>query len=115
MTVPVFCFIAAGIFIRPGDSAKAKFIPSEDQNTVNDENGQVTVAPFAIDTPNMVLGAIFSLSINGTNNTNASGVQRAIAFECAVTSVNDGSAGINTNTKFFYNMQDDGSTVPFAV
>jgi hypothetical protein len=115
MYVVVFCLIFTGLFFRFGDLAKSKFVPSEDQNVVNDENGQITAAPFAIDTPNLVLGGIFSITDNGTNLTNSSGTQRAIAFECAIASINDGSAGINTNTKFFYNLQDDGTTIPFAV
>lgn len=114
MTLPTFCFIATGLFIRSGNSAKSKFIPSDDQNTVDSEGGQIIVAPFAVNTPTLVLGGIFSLTNNGTNTTNTKGFQRAIAFECAIKSVNDGSAGINTNTKFFYNLQDDGNVIPFS-
>lgn len=95
--------------------SKSKFIPSEDQNTVDDQNGQIVVSSFPVDTESLVVGGIFSLTINATRLINDSGIQRAIAFECAINSINDGSVGINMPTKFYYNIQDDGSTVPWAV
>lgn len=103
------------LFWAATNASKSRFIPGPDDNTVDNQNGQVIVAPFAVDTPDLVIGGIFSLSNNDTGLPNDSGVQRAIAFECAIESVNDGTIGFQMSTKFFYNIQDDGFTVPWAV
>lgn len=103
------------IYITTALASKSRFVPGPEDNTVDNQNGQLVVAPFAVDTSDLVIGGIFSLTNNGTRLPNDSGVQRAIAFECAIASVNDGSVGIQMPTKFYYNIQDDGFTVPWAV
>jgi ABC-type branched-subunit amino acid transport system substrate-binding protein len=103
------------LLLAVASATKSRFIPGPEDNTIDNQNGQLRVAPFAVDTPELVIGGIFSLSNNGTRLPNESGVQRAIAFECAIESVNNGQVGFQMPTKFFYNIQDDGSSAPWAV
>lgn len=91
---------------------KLQYIPSENENTVDDQGGQVVPANLMLNDTQLVLGGIFSLTNNLTGLPFDSGIQRALAFECAIQAANDASGGAYT---LYYNIEDDGNSVPFAV
>ena len=91
---------------------KFDYIPTENDNTVDNEGGQVVPANLFLNDTQLVVGGIFSLTNNATGLPFDSGIQRALAFECAIRDSNAKSGSAYT---LFYNIQDDGNSVPFAV
>lgn len=91
---------------------KLNYIPGENENTVDDQNGQVVPANLMLNETQLVLGGIFSLTNNASKLPFDSGIQRALAFECAIQAANEAAGGAYT---LYYNIEDDGNTVPFAV
>lgn len=91
---------------------KLRYIPNDDENTVNDQGGQVVPANLALNETELVLGGIFGLTNNSTGLPFDAGIQRALAFQCAIKAVNEQSGSAFT---LFYNIQDDGNSVPFSV
>jgi ABC-type branched-subunit amino acid transport system substrate-binding protein len=95
------------------DASKSKYSVQSDQDTVDDQTDQLELMSFSKDTDSFVIGGVFALSNNGTNTANLVGMQRSIAFECAVALVN--AQKVSGMTHFYYQLQDDGNTTPFAV
>lgn len=91
---------------------KLRYIPNDDEDTVDNQGGQVVPANLSLNDTQLVIGGIFSLTDNATGLPFDSGIQRALAFECAIRDANELSGSAFT---LFYNIQDDGNSVPFSV
>ena len=89
-------------------TSKFKTVPGPYDDLVGSQYGQAIVPLIDVNGTDFVIGSIMGLTKSPGGPVNIKGVQRAIAFECAVAALNANSTA-NAGKKYYYQMVNDGS------
>lgn len=95
-------------------TSKFKTVPGPYVDLVGSQDGQAIVPLIDLNSTDFVIGGLVGLTNGPGGPVSIKGMQRAVAFECAVGALNKNSTA-NAGKKYYYNLVNDSGTPPEAM
>jgi hypothetical protein len=95
-------------------TSKFKTLPPPNTDQVGSQLGQSIVPLIQVNATDFVIGGLFGLTNGPGGPPELKGIQRAVAFECAITSLNNNKT-MDSGRRYYYYMVNDSNSQPEAM
>lgn len=95
-------------------TSKFKTVPGPFDDQVGSQAGQVQIPPIELNSTGFVIGGLAGLSNGPGGPVSRKGIQRAIAFTCAIDALNNNST-VNAGKTYYYYLVNDAASPPEAM